>query len=43
MVKKKKHAKKKARYARRQIAKKAAKRITPKKKNGTSGTGPRLF
>jgi hypothetical protein len=42
MVKKKK-AKKKARHARQRNAKKAAKRITPKKKNGTSGTGPRLF
>jgi hypothetical protein len=41
--KKKKQAKKKARDAQRRIARKAAKPVTPKKKDGTSGTGPRLF
>jgi hypothetical protein len=43
MIKKRKHAKKKARGAQTRIAKKVVKRGTPKKKNGTSGTGPRLF
>jgi hypothetical protein len=40
---KKKRAKKKPRGAQRQVAKKTQKRVTAKKKNGTSGTGPRLF
>jgi len=43
MVKKKKKAKKKATQSQRRIAKKLNEPVTPKKKDGTSGTGPRLF